>query len=85
MSAKTGFFNLGNRRETDDVEESPFVKRAELDSDDPYAILGLLAFPAPEQIEQAYQELKSRYGEASAEARRINWAYEELRNRYGAA
>jgi len=84
MSAKTGFFNLGDWRETDDAKKSPFVERADLNSDDPYAILGLPAFPAPEQIERAYHELKDCYDGDTPETRRIDWAYQELRNRYGA-
>lgn len=87
MSAKSGSSNLGSRlgywSDKSHTNESHFVSRADLKSDDPYAILGLLAHPGAEQIDCAYSDLKGCYGEEQKEMTRINWAYQELRSRHG--
>lgn len=63
--------------------ETTFVHRADLDSSDPYAILGLPAHPAPDHIHRAYEQLCKQFANEAPKLERITYAYNEICRRQG--
>ena len=60
------------------------ARPADLDSSDPYAILGLPAHPAPDHIHDAYEQLRAQFAQETKKLERIPCAYREICRRQGA-
>ena len=89
MSDENGSTSLGDRltnwiRRTQPTEPTVPL-RADLDSNDPYAVLGLPAHPAPAHIHGAYEQLREQFAQEEKKLDRITHAYREICRRQGGA
>ncbi|MGB0580121.1 MAG: hypothetical protein ACPGVU_10500 [Limisphaerales bacterium] len=87
MSTENGSSSLGDRlnnwlRHTQPTETT-VTRRADLNSTDPYAILGLPAHPAPDHIHGAYEQLREQFAKETKKLERITIAYQEICRRQG--